>query len=126
MRVMEKTPFNYARIVNLCDLRTANSNELYAFLKDQRNDRIPHSLFDSRRSVDFDELFIKNIPVVVGWGVDKSLVEWAKVALEKMAATNLIGLKKAGTPYSYYHPLPRRYSDQVSWVKAICEQLTSA
>ena len=125
MKVMKNTSFEYARILNLSDLRTPNSNELYKFLKSRDSKCISHTIFDKTREQDFNDLFIKNIPVIYGWGVNSSLKELAKIAIEKINHPFPIGLKKDNEEYAYYHPLPRIHSEQVEWVEKISKMLNS-
>lgn len=119
MRVMNDSNFNYARVLNLSDLRTPKSPVLYKFLKSEKSSLVAHSIFDAKRKADLDELFVHNVPVIFGWGVNKSLTCLAKQAIQSIKCDNPIGLKKNDSDVAYYHPLPRVYSDQIEWVNAI-------
>lgn len=70
MRVMNNVSFNYARVLNLSDLRTQHSEELYEFLKSKESKLVPHSIFDPSRTCELESLFVRGVPVVFGWGVD--------------------------------------------------------
>ena len=124
MKVMKNTSIEYARVLNLSDLRTPDSKALYVFIKSKEAKNINHSIFDKNRIRDFNSLFIKNVPVIYGWGVDSSLTDLAKQAVERINAPNPAGLKKENTNYAYYHPLPRIYNKQVEWVNKLSKMLT--
>jgi len=125
MRIMNDSNFNYARVLNLSDLRTPKSEVLYKFLKSKQSSLITHSIFDSKRKDELDKLFVKNVPVIFGWGVNKSLTYLAKQAIESINCDNPIGLKKHDSDVAYYHPLPRVYNDQIKWVNTISLMLNS-
>ena len=124
IKVMKNSSLEYARILNLSDLRTPNSKELYNFLKSKNSKSIPHTIFGENRAEDFNSLFIKGVPLIYGWGVNSALKELAKLAIKKTNHPSPIGLKKDNEEYSYYHPLPRVYSEQVEWVEKISQMLS--
>jgi len=124
MKVMDAASFDYARIINLSDLRTPDSNELYKFIKSDESKAIEHSIFSVNRKADLRKLFIKNVPVIYGWGVNSALVPLAKLAIEALCISEPLGILKPKTKYSYYHPLPRIYSKQLEWVRLIKSQST--
>ena len=80
---------------------------------------VSHSVFDDRRKEDFDSLFVKGVPVLFAWGVDKSLQQLAEKAIESINIDNPIGMKKEGLDWAYYHPLPQNYGKQKEWVDEI-------
>ena len=123
MKVMLNTQFEYARILNLSDLRTPDSKELYKFIRSKESIDIDHSIFHSNREKDFNSLFINNVPVIYGWGVNSTLTNLAKLAIERINHPNPIGLRKDTSKYAYYHPLPRIYSKQVEWVEKVSSML---
>ncbi|OBT13158.1 hypothetical protein A9264_14415 [Vibrio sp. UCD-FRSSP16_10] len=123
MKIMDNLNFDYARILNLSDLRTPKSNELYKFIKSSQSETFPHSIFDGKRKEELKSLFVQGVPVIYGWGVNKALEPLAKLAIEAINCSDPVGLKKAETLHSYYHPLPQVYKDQVEWVKVVTEQL---
>ena len=123
MKVMENCGYLYARVLNLSDLRTPNSNELYQFIKAKDSKNIRHSIFCDERQDDFDYLYVNNVPVIYGWGVNKALTDLAKMAVNRINHPNPVGLKKGGSNYSYYHPLPRGHKKQIEWVNKITDML---
>ena len=118
MKVMNNCNFNYARILNLSDLREAKSKVFYSKLEELK--KIPHSIFNDERINDFETVFVKNVPVIFAWGVDKKLEPLAIKAIERINEIKPFGLLKEGTNVSYYHPLPQNYHEQERW----CDEIT--
>jgi hypothetical protein len=126
IKVMDTAVFNFARILNLSDLRTPDSNELYCFLKSEACCSVEHSIFSPDRKHELAKLFVNGVPVIYGWGVNKALIPLAKKAIESLCVNNPMGMLKPETSYSYYHPLPRRYAKQLEWVQHVVSQITRA
>lgn len=124
MQVMSNTKYQYARILNLSDLRTPNSAELRKFIKSDEGRNIPHSIFSEERSDDFNELFISDVPVILAWGVHNDLRQLAVQALAKLVHEKCFGYRKEGTSAAYYHPLPKKYVDQQKWLETIRDKLS--
>ncbi|OUS53099.1 hypothetical protein BM607_004005 [Shewanella sp. SACH] len=122
MKVMDAAAFNYARILNLSDLRTPDSNELYRFLKSKECSSVKHSIFSPNRKLELAQLFVNGVPVIYGWGVDQALIPLAKQAIETLCINDPLGILKPNTRYSYYHPLPRIYAKQLEWVQHVTSQ----
>jgi hypothetical protein len=123
MKVMNAVEFNYARILNLSDLRTPNSKELYRFLKSGESSAVEHSIFSSNRESELAQLFVNEVPVIFGWGVNPALVPLAKQAIDTLSISNPLGILKPNKRYSYYHPLPRVYAKQLEWVQYVVSRL---
>jgi len=124
MKIMENCGYKFSRVLNLSDLRTPNSNELYKFIGSVDSNKIRHSIFCDERKENLDSLYVKNVPVIYGWGVNAALAGLAKLAIKKINSPNPIGLKKHGSDYAYYHPLPRvDRKKQIEWVEKITEML---
>jgi hypothetical protein len=121
MRVMENCGFHYTRILNLSDLREPKSSVFYTKIDELDQKNIPHSIFDEKRKNDFETLFVKNVPVIFAWGVNKNLKILAQKAIKRITTNNSIGLKKNGVDFAYYHPLPQIYQKQKEWVENITE-----
>ena len=124
MKVMDASTFNYARILNLSDLRTPDSSELYRFLKSEESSKVEHSIFSPNRKSELAQLFIYGAPVIFGWGVNQALIPLAKQAIDTLCISNPLGILKPNTKYSYYHPLPRVYAKQLEWVQHVTSQST--
>lgn len=122
IKVMDAAAFNYARILDLPDLRTPDSSELYRFLKSEESSAVEHSIFSPNRKFELAQLFVHGIPVVFGWGVNQALIPLAKQAIEALCIDNPLGILKPNTRYSYYHPLPRIYAKQLEWVQHVTSQ----
>lgn len=123
MRLMDNASLNYARVLNLSDLRTPKSSDLLKFLKSNKSKDVDHSIFSASRKTDLDLLFVPNVPVVFGWGVDEALAPLAKQAITTLRVEKPLGKFKTGTEYSYYHPLPRTLLAQQEWVQLVSDQL---
>ncbi len=126
MKVMTACKLEYARVLNLTDIRDPKSNQMLLKLTELDQQGIPHSLFDSRRRNEFDALFIKNVPVILAWGVNKKLQKLAEKAIEIISVDNTVGLNKVGTSWAYYHPLPQNFQKQLEWVDKIIEALKNS
>jgi hypothetical protein len=123
MKVMIACKLEYARVLNLSDIREPKSKQMLLKVIEMDNLVIPHSIFDPRRRKDFDTLFIRNIPVIYAWGVGKELKDLAEMAIDRINDNNAIGLLKEGSDWAYYHPLPQVYKKQVEWVDSITKIL---
>lgn len=124
VKIMNEASFDYARILNLSDLRTPNSDKLYKFIKSSESKCVPHSIFDDSRKRELSQLFIKNAPVIFAWGVNSALVPLAKKAVESLSIDNPLGILKLNTDFSYYHPLPKIHEKQTEWVQYVAMQIT--
>lgn len=131
VRVMNETGFEYARVLNLSDLRTQRSTELYARLR--ADGKIcgtgicPHSIFHPERNYEFRELFVTDSPVICAWGVNSALRHIAETAYAttKTQTSQIYGLKKEKSGWNaYYHPFPRFGGQRTArWVREIAEQV---
>lgn len=122
MKVMVNCNLQYARILNLSDLREAKSGIFYNRIIELKNKGISHSVFDKNRQDDFNKLWVPNIPVIYGFGVSDNLKPLALKAIAACNASNPYGILKPNSTWKYYHPLPPVYSKQVDWVNAISKQ----
>ena len=125
MKVMLNCNLQFARVLNLSDLREAKSNVFYTKIKDMENAGISHSIFDENRQDDFNQLWVNTATVIFGWGVSKKLKPLALNAIAACNASNPYGILKAGTNWAFYHPLPPVHSKQQEWVKELSIQLKS-
>ena len=116
MRIMLNCGFNYARILNLSDLRQPKSKLFYDELITLKQHKIFHSIFDNKRKNEFENLFIENIPIILAWGVNSKLKVLTEIAMKKLMSKKLIGIKKEGHENAYYHPLPQNNNKQKEWV----------
>lgn len=122
MKAMLNTGFEYARVLNLSDLREPKSNEFYKKMVELNSKGIAHSIFDENRQDDFNQLWVNNVTIIFGWGVNDHLKPLALKALAACNASNPYGILKPNSTWKYFHPLPPIYSKQVDWVKALTKQ----
>jgi len=124
MKIMEATSLEYARILNLSDLRTPDSSTLYKFVKSDESKLVDHSIFSTSRRAELNELFEQDVHVIFGWGVNSALIPMAKQAMRSLGVRSPLGILKPNTIFSYYHPLPRIYQKQLDWVQHVTSQIT--
>ena len=121
MAVMENVGIQFARILNLSDLRNPKSSEFYSEL-DKRDD-LTHSIFHESRTDDFNSFFIRDVPIILAWGVNFKLNRLATLAVERIPKSSvLLGKHKDGN--FYYHARPHLVSSQKEWVSCITQQYT--
>lgn len=121
MRVMNNAKLDYARILNLSDLREPKSAVLIRKFEILKQKNIHHSIFFEQRKDDFNNFFIKNCPVICAWGVNPKLMELSKIAFNKVKNEKIIGIKKESVENAFYHPLPQNNNKQKQWVEEISE-----
>lgn len=126
IRIMESSNFQYARILNLSDLREPKSAVFYKKINSMNESGINHSIFYENRLNDFNELYIKGIPVIYAWGINKKLVHLAKCVFTVTNAESFFGWRKPKFDFAYYHPLPRSYKKQKEWYEAIEYEIKQA
>lgn len=126
MAVLNKTSFNFARVLNLSDVRQSSSKEFYKFINSSNANSIPHSIFHQARHEEFSNLFRQDVPVIYGWGVDPKLEVLARKAINRISEENPIGIGKNGIEWAYYHPLPRTHTKKVEWVSTVSSLLSNA
>mgnify|MGYP001175495776 CR=1 FL=1 len=113
-------PVRHIRVINLSDLRTPRSADLFAWLATLTDDR--HSVFSPRRA---DELARSlgpaSVPVLRAWGMAKALQPLARAAVLATSARRVLGLTDDGL--CYRHPLPQRADLQQAWLDAMGRQV---
>ena len=119
MRVMLNCNYEYARVLNLSDLREPKSNLLYKKIKEMESQGISHSIFHDARVNDLNKLWTKNVPVIFGWGVHYKLKPLALKALIFCNISNPLGIQKTKYPWAYYHPLPPDIRKQKDWIERV-------
>ncbi|MEM6582460.1 MAG: hypothetical protein AAF699_14370 [Pseudomonadota bacterium] len=122
VKLMAQCTLDYARIVNLSDLRDPNSVDFLSELKPVDAAGIAHSIFDPTRTEEFQQVFVQTVPVVLAWGVDERLRPLARRALEHIKNPIRLGQKKGGNDWAYYHARARGKDPQI-WVDEIARQL---
>lgn len=116
-----EAPIRHVRVINLSDLRTPKSAELFKTLAVLNSDW--HSLFDSARRAELRcALGDSATPVLLAWGLSPHLKPLARTALDTLKQRTLLGLTENG--WSYRHPLPQRADLQSAWLARMTAQLT--
>ncbi len=124
MEVMLNCGIDYARILNLSDIRETKSSKLLDLLSELDSKNINHSIFDESRKTDFDNYYEDGIKTIFAWGVDDRLNPLAVAAIKRIGLKNSFGINKKGKEFAFYHPLPQNYIKQKEWVELITKQLT--
>lgn len=110
----------HIRVINLSDLRTPKSAELFSTLKTLQDDR--HSLFSPTRRPELQRaLGAKTVPVLRAWGLSAALKELANSAVSLTANRKVLGL--TDNRLQYRHPLPQRADLQKTWLEALGHQI---
>ena len=110
----------HLRVINLSDLRTPKSAELFATLPTLRDDR--HSMFSVQRCEELRRaLGGRRVPILRAWGLAAPLKELATKAIDRTASREVLGLTDNGLLYR--HPLPQRADLQLAWLLALSRQV---
>ncbi len=112
----------HVRVINLSDLRTPKSAELFATLAALADDR--HSVFAPARGGELAHaLGPPDVPVLRAWGLARELEPWARLALTATRRRRVLGLTDK-EPF-YRHPLPQRADLQQAWLDAVGTQVAA-
>lgn len=112
-------PVQHIRVLNLSDLRTPQSAELFGWLAGLSDGR--HSLFDPARSDERERLLGDgDTPILRAWGLGKALSALASQAVRATAGRRVLGLSEEGLLYR--HPLPQHAQRQREWLDAVLGQ----
>ena len=109
----------HIRVINLSDLRTPKSAQLFATLP-----HAPgwHSIFHATRRAELQRaLGSPETPVLRAWGMAAQLRPLAGQALEALHGHPALGLSDDGI--AWRHPLPQRADLQSIWVQRMAEQM---
>lgn len=122
MRLMDKVGLNFARIINLSDLRTPKSAVFYQKVSTYSSDS-KHSIFSGARSKELRDLFENNVPLVCAWGLSRDLLPLVQLASPVLSKLTPHGLKGSGKDFLFRHPLPQNWNQQKEWVEKVSGQL---
>jgi hypothetical protein len=115
--------WRHVRVVNLSDIRTPRSVELFEWLGRLSDDR--HSLFSAARRRECRiALGPESVPVLAAWGLGARLRPRAQTALEALRGRTVLGLTDDETLYR--HPLPQRFDLQQAWLEAVVVRVVQA
>lgn len=113
--------WQHARVLNLSDLRTPKSAELFTKLTQYAADN-QHSVFSPGRQAELAvALGPANTPVLRAWGLNPALSPWAEKALSVLDKHP--GLGVAQGERAYRHPLPQRADFQKAWLDQVTSQI---
>lgn len=127
MAIMERCNLNYAKIINLSDVRIANSKEFYKALNDKLKN-CNHSIFSESNKDELKNYLNPKSIFILAWGVNKKLTPLAQNALSvlnELFGDNLriVGRKHFSNKYEYYHPLPRIAEKRKEWLDEIVKMI---
>jgi hypothetical protein len=128
MRVMHEVGWTHVRVLNLSDLRDANSRSFAQRFPqlEQAADTSAHSIFAQERAEELTAQLRRkpNAPVVCAWGVSDKLDPLIAKATTRLASTaDVIGLAKPGHPGKFFHPLPSLQVHKEQWVMQMLAML---
>ena len=107
-------------LINLSDLRTPKSAELFDALDGLDDDR--HSIFSPSRAAELRRaLGSGRAPLLRAWGKAKQLSPLVGLALATLKNGPQLGLTDDGIHYR--HPLPQRFDLQTRWLLDVSSQL---
>lgn len=109
----------HIRVINLSDLRTPKSAELFKALMTLRDDR--HSIFAASRQAELLATLGPRTPILRAWGLGEALEPWARRAIAGTASGRVLGLTDDGVRYR--HPLPQRADLQHQWLAQMGSQV---
>lgn len=122
MRVMKYKKWDCVRVINLSDIREANSDkfiEQYQIFENQTRTDI-HSIFSYKRhnereryALNFDE----NIPIILAWGINPKYIHLATNCLINIKGRNIKGI----SANLFYHASPQRDDHKIRWLENILE-----
>lgn len=112
-------PVKHVRVINLSDLRTPKSAELFAMLGVLRDDR--HSMFSLTRADELSRALGRRRPLLRAWGLSRQLESLAKLAVAATARMEVFGLSEGSL--GYRHPLPQRADLQQRWLADMAGQM---
>jgi hypothetical protein len=116
-------PIRHIRVINLSDLRTPKSAELFSTLTTLADDR--HSIFSPRRAQELHKALGQQRPSLLlrAWGLARQLEPLAVNAIAATSHCEVLGLTHNGV--AYRHPLPQRSDFQQRWLDDMAGQLTA-
>jgi hypothetical protein len=112
-------PLRHIRVLNLSDLRTPKSAELFEALASLQDDG--HSVFAVSRRGELAAALGTGVPVLRAWGMAAALAPLAGKAITATASREVLGLTDDGLRYR--HPLPQRADMQARWLAQMGQQV---
>lgn len=117
-------PIRHIRVINLSDLRTPKSAELFAALATLSDDR--HSIFSDSRTTELRQALggQRRSPLLRAWGLSRQLASLAEKAIAATCQCRVLGLTNDNL--AYRHPLPQRADYQQRWLADMARQIDAA
>jgi hypothetical protein len=114
----------HIRVINLSDLRTPKSAELFATLAVLADDR--HSIFSPHRAAELAKALGRGRRRLLlrAWGMARQLAPLAEMAIDVTSDCEVLGLTDNG--WAYRHPLPQRADFQQRWLEQMADQIAAA
>ena len=114
----------HIRVINLSDLRTPKSAELFATLAGLADDH--HSIFSPRRATELRQALGRERRRLLlrAWGLARQLEPLAETAIVATSDCQVLGLTDNGR--AYRHPLPQRADFQQRWLEQMADQIAAA
>jgi hypothetical protein len=127
MRLMHYCGWRHVRVLNLSDLRCAQSVEFFKQFQhlEESFGFDAHSVFSTRRNVELAGKLARppEAPVVFAWGLSPSLEPLIERCLAQLGSNlHTLGLEKEGAPGKYLHPLPTLQRQKIEWVNRMVDQ----
>lgn len=128
MRLMALLGLRHARVVNLSDLRAAQSAELYRVIESGADDKTLGALFSGESRLK-PERIVTAQQVVCGWGLDKRLANLAHQAYRWLEAHDkqLHGVRAPREDFpAYRYPKPvGNWQAAVAWLEQTQKSMRS-
>jgi len=123
MRLMDLFNWHHVRVINLSDLRCANSNDFMKMVSVLGAEKMMHSVFSEVRK---NELVRKlkrkdGVPLIGAWGLNNKLLPMISLAVDSLKYEKIIGLEKDENMYC--HPLPSLQVQKEKWIKDMVKVL---
>jgi hypothetical protein len=114
-------PIHHIRVINLSDLRTPKSAELFATLATLPDDH--HSIFSASRVAELHQALghSRRSVLLRAWGMSSQLSALAQKAVAATSDRRVLGL--TDNDLLYRHPLPQRADFQQRWLSDMASQL---
>lgn len=126
-KIMDACKYNYAKVINLSDIRDGSSTSFYKKLHSDLSLQ-NHSIFSDSNEIYLKDYISPKSTFLFCWGVNKKLNSLTNLALfrtKKLFGENkkIYGLKHSKNQLGYYHPLPRTSELQKKWIEDIITQI---
>ncbi len=128
MRMMLMAGWRHVRVLNLSDIREPNSPALFQQIAQLNYHPLGerHSVFSNARTVERNQLLTgPAVPIIAGWGRDRSLEPLAQLCMKAIRDRRVLGLPVDGRPLAFGHPSPRIQAQKLAWLTTVHEQVLS-